>query len=54
MALTKGEIVQVAGRLVENIGVKLDDPETPDTITKAELFDMVKDFLEDALSEFVD
>ena len=54
MALTKGEIVQVVGRLVVNVGEKLDDEATPNTISKEEVFDMVQDLLSDALKEFSD
>lgn len=54
MALTKGEIVQVLGRTVENVGKKLDDDETPDKVTKDELMEIIQGTLGDLLSEFAD
>ena len=54
MPLTKGEIVQVAGRLVERIGVALDDPETPGSISKGEVFELLQETIQDALNEYDD
>ena len=54
MPLTKGEIVQVVGRLTTNVGVKLDDPETPNELTKDEIFELITSFVEDALKEYAD
>lgn len=54
VALTKGEIVQVCGRLVVRVGEALDDPSTPGTITKAEALALIQPTLTDLLSEFAD
>jgi len=54
MALTKGEIVQVAGRLVTKIGQAIDDEQTPNQITKDEVFQIVQDGLGDLLKEYSD
>ena len=54
MALTKGEVVQVLGRTVEKIGFAFDDEESPDVVTKEEIFELVKDTLQDLLAEYSD
>lgn len=52
--LTKGEIVQVAGRLVARIGEKLDDPITPDKITLQEALEMFVPTITELLREAAD
>ena len=54
MALTKGEVVQVVGRLVENVGKKLDDTESPDKLTKNEVYELIRGFVYDLLQEYED
>lgn len=54
MALTKGEIVQVLGRTVERVGVSLDDPQSPDVVTKEELSQIIQQTLGDILTEYAD
>lgn len=54
MALTKGEMVICAGRLVTRIGEKLDDPETPNQITLAEALATFNETVQDILKEFAD
>ena len=54
MALKKGEIVQVLGRAVERVGQKLDDPDTPDEVTKEEISEIIRETIADLLSEYTD
>jgi len=54
MALTKGEVVQVIGRLVENVGKKLDDAESPNELTRDEVYELVRGFIHDVLQEYED
>ena len=54
MALKKGEVVQILGRAVERVGLKLDDPETPDEVTKDELTEIIQQTIADLLSEYTD
>lgn len=54
MALTKGEIVQVIGRTLENVGKKLDDAETPDELTRDEVYELIRAFVYDLLQEYED
>ena len=52
--LTKGEVVQVLGRAVEDVGKKLDDENTPNEITKDELRAIIQQVISDLLSEYTD
>jgi len=54
MALTKGEVVQCAGRLVERVGIALDDEETPDKISLEEALKMLQDTIVDIMKEYSD
>ena len=54
MALTKGELVQVGGRLLVRIGEKLDEPATPNTISRAEAVQLFQDTIQDLLKEYAD
>ena len=54
MALTKGEIVQCAGKLVTRIGEKLDDEATPNTVTLAEALSIFQDTAQEVLKEYAD
>ena len=52
--LTKGEAVQVIGKMVVAVGAALDDEKTPDKITKGELFEILQNGVTDALKEMAD
>lgn len=52
--LTKGEVVQVLGRLGVRVGEKLDDPTTPNKITLAEAMEMFVPTITDLLKEAAD
>jgi len=54
VALTKGEVVQVLGRTIERIGMDLDDPDTPNKVSKEEILQLIQDVLTDLLKEFSD
>lgn len=54
MAFTKGEAFQIAGRAMERIGKKLDDPETPNELTKEEIASIIQETLLDVLAEYND
>ena len=54
MALTKGEIVQVAGKLVTRIGEAMDDPATPEKVTLEEALTIFNSGVQDVLKEYAD
>ena len=54
MALTKGEMVIVAGHLVSKIGEALDDPTTPDKLTIEEALSIFTPTLNEILKEYAD
>lgn len=54
MALTKGEIVQVAGKLVTRVGEALDDPATPDKVSLSEAMEIFNGSLQELLKEYAD
>lgn len=54
MALTKGEIVQVVGKLVTKVGEAMDDPTTPDKVTLEEGMKIFNDGLQELLKEYAD
>jgi len=53
MALKSGEVIQVGGRLVVQIGVRVEEKGLSDW-TKQEVFDLVQGTLGDLLKEFAD
>jgi len=54
MALTKGEMVQVVGKLTVRVGEALDDPTTPDKVTLEEGMAIFNSGLQDLLKEYAD
>lgn len=54
MALTKGEMVICAGRMIERIGEKLDDPNTPMKIELSEALEILKETATDVIKEYQD
>lgn len=51
MALTKGEIIQVLGRTIVNVGEEL---EKDDEISKEDIFDIIKNTVQELLKEYAD
>ena len=54
MALTKGEAVKIAGGIVVKVGEALEDENTPDVITKDEMFNIIKEAAQELFTEYSD
>ena len=52
--LTTAEAFNLSGRLMQRLGARLEDPETPDKITRSEWMSLVQETVVDAWSEFND
>ena len=52
--LTSAELIQVAGRLIEQIGVKLEEGAIADKIELSEAFEIFQSAAQDLLKEYAD